>query len=419
MEVINMSNAARTLSTNEELDFYLSEIEKAQRNLEGVSKKTPLIYSDVFSNESGNSVYIKPENLQVTGAFKIRGAYNKLCTLTLSEKQRGVIASSAGNHAQGVAYSAEKLGVSATIVMPKTTPLIKVEATKSYGANVILFGDCYDEAYTEAKRLEKEHNYVFIHPFDDLDVMYGQGTIACEILEEIKDMDCILVPVGGGGLIAGIALAAKALNPNVRVIGVEPEGAQAMKESMDCNRIVHLATVRTIADGVAVKKPGDLTFEIIRNYVDEIVTVSDFDIMESFLLLLEKHKLIAEASGALSFAGLKKIAEKGKKITCILSGGNIDVVTISSMIDRGLVSRGRLFCFSIEMPDIPGELVKISTILAKVNANVVKLDHNQFKTKDRFMQVQLEITAETNGHGHVTTIINELNKNGYTVHKIY
>lgn len=414
-----MLNTAKNLSSNQELELHLSEIKMAQTHLEGVSKKTSLIYSDVFSNESGNSVYIKPENLQITGAFKIRGAYNKLCTLTLSEKDRGVIASSAGNHAQGVAYSAEKLGIFATIVMPKTTPLIKVEATKSYGANVILFGDCYDEAFTEAKRLEKENNYVFIHPFDDLDVMYGQGTIACEILDEIEDMDYILVPVGGGGLIAGIALAAKAMNPNIKIIGVEPEGAKAMKESMDNNGIVHLATVRTIADGVAVKKPGTLTFEIIRNYVDEIVTVSDFDIMESFLLLLEKHKLIAEASGALSFAGLKKIQDKGKKVACILSGGNIDVVTISSMIDRGLVSRGRLFCFSLEMPDIPGELVKVSTILSKVNANVVKLDHNQFKTNDRFMQVQLEITTETNGHDHVNTIIKELNKGGYKVHKIY
>lgn len=414
-----MLNTAKNLSSNQELEFHLSEIKMAQTNLEGVSKKTDLIYSDVFSNESGNSVYIKPENLQITGAFKIRGAYNKLCTLTPSEKDRGVIASSAGNHAQGVAYSAQKLGIYATIVMPKTTPLIKVEATKSYGANVILFGDCYDEAFTEAKRLENEHNYVFIHPFDDLDVMYGQGTIACEILDEIEDMDYILVPVGGGGLIAGIALAAKAMNPNIKIIGVEPEGAKAMKESMDNNGIVNLATVRTIADGVAVKKPGTLTFEIIRNYVDEIVTVSDFDIMESFLLLLEKHKLIAEASGALSFAGLKKLQDKGKKVACVLSGGNIDVVTISSMIDRGLVSRGRLFCFSLEMPDIPGELVKVSTILSKVNANVVKLDHNQFKTNDRFMQVQLEITTETNGHDHVNTIIKELNKGGYKVHKIY
>ncbi len=414
-----MLNTVKNSSSNQDLNFCLSEVKKAQTNLKGVSNITPLIYSDVFSNESGNFVYIKPENLQITGAFKIRGAYNKLCTLTHSEKERGVIASSAGNHAQGVAYSAGKLGIVSTIVMPKTTPLIKVEATKSYGAKVILFGDCYDEAYTEAKRLQKQHNYVFVHPFDDLDVMYGQGTIACEILDEMADMDCILVPVGGGGLIAGIALAAKALNPNIKIIGVEPEGAKAMKDSIDNNGIVHLATVRTIADGVAVKKPGNLTFEIIQNYVDEIVTVSDFDIMESFLLLLEKHKLIAEASGALSFAGLKKIQQKGKKIACILSGGNIDVVTISSMIDRGLVSRGRLFCFSIEMPDIPGELVNVSTILAKANANVVKLDHNQFKTNDRFMQVQLEITAETNGHEHVTTIINELNKGGYKVHKIY
>ncbi|MBU3111216.1 threonine ammonia-lyase [Clostridium lacusfryxellense] len=414
-----MEKVYTNLSSNRELKIHLREIQKAQLNLKGISKKTALIYSDVFSSECGNEVYIKPENLQITGAFKIRGAYNKLCTLTPSERDRGVIASSAGNHAQGVAYSAQKLGIAATIVMPKTTPLIKVEATKSYGATVILIGDCYDEAYAEAKKLEKEHNYVFVHPFDDLDVMYGQGTIASEILEEIDDIDCILVPVGGGGLIAGIALAAKALNHNIKIIGVEPEGAKAMKESLDNNGIVNLKTVRTIADGVAVKKPGDLTFEIIRNYVDEIVTVSDFDIMESFLLLLEKHKLIAEASGALSFAGLKKIKEKGKKVACILSGGNIDVVTISSMINRGLVSRGRLFCFSIELSDKPGELVKVSTILSNANANVIKLDHNQFKTSDRFMQVQLEITVETNGHDHVNGIITALNNEGYKVNKIY
>ncbi|MPQ32958.1 threonine ammonia-lyase [Clostridium estertheticum] len=414
-----MQKSALKSLSNRTLEDHFLEIQKAQSNLKGVTLKTGLIYSDVFSNESGNSVYIKPENLQITGAFKLRGAYNKLCSLTSSERERGVIASSAGNHAQGVAYSAQKLGILATIVMPKTTPLIKVEATKSYGATVVLFGDCYDEAYTEAKRLEKEHNYVFVHPFDDLDVMYGQGTIACEIVEEIKDIDCILVPVGGGGLIAGIALAAKALNPSIKIIGVEPEGAKAMKDSIDCKKVVHLETVCTIADGVAVKKPGDLSFEIIRNYVDEIVTVSDFDIMESFLLLLEKHKLIAEASGALSFAGLKKIKERGKKVACVLSGGNIDVVTISSMIDKGLVSRGRLFCFSLEMSDIPGELVKVSTILANACANVVKLDHNQFKTNDRFMQVQLEITVETNGHGHVNAIINALGKEGYKVNKIY
>ncbi|MBU3179169.1 threonine ammonia-lyase [Clostridium estertheticum] len=414
-----MQKSALKSLSSQTLEDHLLEIKKAQANLKGVTLKTGLIYSDVFSNESGNSVYIKPENLQITGAFKLRGAYNKLCSLTPSQMERGVIASSAGNHAQGVAYSAQNLGIKATIVMPKTTPLIKVEATKSYGANVILIGDCYDDAYTEAKRLEKEHNYVFVHPFDDLEVMYGQATIACEIIEEIEDIDCILVPVGGGGLIAGIALAAKALNPNIKIIGVEPEGAKAMKDSIDCKKVVHLETVCTIADGVAVKKPGDLSFEIIRNYVDEIVTVSDFDIMESFLLLLEKHKLIAEASGALSFAGLKKIKERGKKVACILSGGNIDVVTISSMIDKGLVSRGRLFCFSLEMSDIPGELVKVSTILASANANVVKLDHNQFKTNDRFMQVQLEITVETNGHDHVDAIINALGKEGYKVNKIY
>lgn len=391
----------------------------ARETLKSVIRETPLIYSEAFSEESGNRVYIKPENLQVTGAFKIRGAYNKIVKLTEEEKARGVIASSAGNHAQGVALASTRLGVKATIVMPKTTPLIKVEATRNFGANVVLAGDCYDEAYEEAMRLQKVQNSVFIHPFDDLDVIEGQGTIGAEIFEELEDVDVVLVPIGGGGLISGIALAMKQLKPSIKIVGVEPEGAMAMKASVKQDEIVCLSHVDTIADGVAVKRPGELTFDIIRQYVDEIVTVSDREIMESFLMLLEKHKLIAENSGAVALAGLKKLHVFNKNVVCVVSGGNIDVVTISTLINKGLVSRGRLFCFSVELPDKPGELVRISEVLARLNANVIGLDHNQFKNTDRFMNVELEVTCETSGHAHIEEIQRELAKIGYKVRKVY
>lgn len=396
-----------------------NDIMAAKQRLDGVIKNTGLIYSEFFSSESGNDIYIKPENLQLTGAFKIRGAYNKISVLSEEEKKRGLISSSAGNHAQGVAYAAQKLGVKATIVMPKTTPLIKVDATKSYGAKVVLFGDCYDEAYEEARRLEREEGYIFIHPFNDLEVIAGQGTISIEILEELKDADCIIVPVGGGGLISGIAVAAKSIKPEIKIIGVEPDGAAGMKLSMDNGKLSSLESVKTIADGVAVKNPGDLTYAIIKDYVDEIITVSDFEIMEYFLMLLEKHKLVGENAGVLSLAALSKISEKDKKIVCVVSGGNIDVVTISSMVNRGLVSRGRLFCFTVELPDKPGELLKISQILADTNANVIKLDHNQFKVYDRFMHVQLEITLETNGLAHIEHVVKALEQGGFAIERVY
>ncbi len=410
-------NAQEVLLNSREVS--IEEIKEARNSLNGILNKTSLIHSSIFSNECGNDIYIKPENLQATGAFKIRGAYVKISRLTDEEKQKGIIASSAGNHAQGVAYAAKQEGVDATIVMPKTTPLIKVNATKSYGAKVVLEGDCYDEAYTEAKRLQKKYGYTFIHPFDDMDVILGQGTIGLEILEELEDVDQILVPIGGGGLISGIALAVKKLKPSVKVIGVEPEGAKSMIESVKKNKVISLKNVKTIAEGVAVKTPGDLTFNIIKNYVDEIITVSDFHIMEALLLLIEKHKLIAENAGALPLAALKKLNSINKKTVCVISGGNIDVVTISSMINRGLVSRGRLFCFSVELPDTPGELLKISQILTKLNGNIIKLDHNQFKTLDRFMQVQLEVTVETNGQNHINQIISELKEGGYDINRIY
>ncbi|HEY3426352.1 MAG TPA: threonine ammonia-lyase [Negativicutes bacterium] len=391
----------------------------AEKKLQGVLKKTELIESPFFSNECGNRIFIKPENLQVTGAFKIRGAFNKLSKLNDLERSRGVIAASAGNHAQGIGYAAQLLGVKATLVMPATTPIIKVEATKSYGVNVVLYGDNYDEAYKKSRELEAEYNYVFVHPFDDLDVIMGQGTLAFEIIKELEDVDAILVPIGGGGLISGIAFAVKMLKPTIKVIGVEPEGACCIKESLAQNKVVALEKVDTMADGTAVKEPGNLTFELIREFVDEVITVSDFEILEAILLLMEKHKLIVEGAGALSLAGLKKLQLKNKKVVCLVSGGNIDISTISAIINRALVSRGRLFCFTVQLPDKPGELLHVANILSDLKANVIKLDHNQSKVMDRFKQVQLEVTVETNGNDHVEEIVAEFQKNGIDIQKVY
>lgn len=396
-------------------DMENMDFESARETLKDIIVETKLIPSKVFSEKRGNDVYIKPENLQNTGSFKIRGAFNKIAKLSEEERAKGLIASSAGNHAQGVAYAAKRLGVDATIVMPTTTPLVKVEATKEYGVKVVLHGDCYDDAYDEAMRLKEEKGYVFIHPFNDLDVIEGQGTISLEILEELEDADCILVPIGGGGLLAGVAIAAKKINPNIKIIGVEPEGAPSMKISVEEGKVVCLDGVCTIADGVAVKEPGLKNFEIIEKYVDEIVTVSDFEIMESLLVLLDKHKLIAENAGASSLAGLKKIKERNKKVVCIISGGNIDVLTMASMINRGLVSLGRILSFKVELSDRPGELLKISSILSEMNANVIRLDHNQLKSIDRFMDVELEVTAETNGKKHIEEIISKLKSSGYDI----
>jgi threonine dehydratase len=391
---------------------------EAKERLCGIIHNTNLMYSNVVSTESGNNVYIKPENLQTTGSFKIRGAYNKISKLSKEEREKGLIASSAGNHAQGVAYAANKLGVKATIVMPEGTPLIKVESTKSYGVEVVLHGDCYDEAYKKAKSLGEENDYIFVHPFNDRDVIEGQGTIAYEILNDLPETDYIIVPVGGGGLISGVALAAKEINPNIKIIGVEPEGAKTLKTSLDLGRVTCLEKVRTIADGVAVKEAGDLTFEIVKDLVDDIIVVSDFEIMEAFLILLDKHKLIGENAGVLSLAGAKKLNIKDKNIVSIISGGNIDVLTMSSMISRGLISRGRIFSFSIDLQDKPGELLKISKILAEENGNVIKLEHNQLKSIDRFMEVELEVTVETNGHDHIEKITKALLNEGYRINRL-
>ena len=396
----------------------LYEFMEARERLGTVIEKTKLIHSTVFSEESGNDIYIKPENLQKTGSFKIRGAYNRIAKLTEDEKNRGVIAASAGNHAQGVAFGAQKLGIKATIVMPKHTPLIKVEATKKYGAEVILHGDVYDDAYNHAKKLQIEYGYTFVHPFDDEDVIEGQGTIALEVLEELPDAEIILVPIGGGGLISGVAAAAKMKNPQIKIIGVEPEGAASAVAALKNDEVVELSEAITIADGTAVKRIGDTTFDYIKKYVDEIVTVSDYELMEAFLLLVEKHKIVAENSGILSIAGLKKLNVKGKKIISILSGGNIDVLTISSMINKGLVNRGRIFTFSVDLPDKPGQLVAVSEMLSNQNANVIRLEHNQFKNLDRFHEVELQVTVETSGEEHIEKIIKNFKENGYIIKRL-
>ena len=396
----------------------LYEFMEARERLGTVIEKTKLIHSTVFSEESGNDIYIKPENLQKTGSFKIRGAYNRIAKLTEEEKNRGVIAASAGNHAQGVAFGAQKLGIKAVIVMPKHTPLIKVEATRKYGAEVILFGDVYDDAYNKAKELQAEYGYTFVHPFDDEDVIEGQGTIALEVLEELPDAEIILVPIGGGGLISGVAAAAKMKNPQIKIIGVEPEGAASAVAALKNDEVVELSEAITIADGTAVKRIGDKTFDYIKKYVDEIVTVSDYELMEAFLLLVEKHKIVAENSGILSIAGLKKLNVKGKKIISILSGGNIDVLTISSMINKGLVNRGRIFTFSVDLPDKPGQLVAVSEMLSNQNANVIRLEHNQFKNLDRFHEVELQVTVETSGEEHIEKIIKNFKENGYIIKRL-
>ena len=399
---------------------HLKNIQRAAENLKPILLNTPLIRSDFFSEEYSCNVYLKPENLQRTGSFKIRGAYNKIANLTKEERNHGVISSSAGNHAQGVAYSAKEKGIPATIVMPNVTPLLKVDATKAFGAKVILHGDVYDEAYRHAMELSEREGYTFIHPFDDYDVICGQGTIGLEIMKELPDIDEILVPIGGGGLIAGIALAIKTLKPSVKIIGVVPMGAMAMKISVEEGQVTRLASLKTVAEGVAVKQPGNLTFAITKKYVDDIIAVSEKEIMEAVLLVIEKHKMVAETAGAIPLAGLRKRAKKGKNIVCLITGGNIDVLTISEIINQGLITRGRIMCFSVELPDKPGQLVRVAQVLADHGANVIELQHNQFKAIDRYSnKVLLEVTVETNGHEHIIEILDVLEDNNFSVTRVY
>ena len=391
----------------------LEKFEQAYEDVKKVTLETKLIYSDYWSGVTGNKVYLKPENLQRTGAYKVRGAYYKITTLSEEERKKGLITASAGNHAQGVAYAAKCYGVKATIVMPTSTPLIKVNRTKALGAEVVLHGNVYDEAYEKALELANEHGYTMVHPFDDLDVATGQGTIAMEIFKELPTVDYILVPIGGGGLATGVSTLAKLLNPNIKVIGVEPAGANCMQESLKVGHVVTLPSVNTIADGTAVKTPGEHIFPYLSKNIDDIITVPDEDLVVSFLDMVENHKMVVENSGLLSVAALKQLDCKDKKIACVLSGGNMDIITMSSVVQQGLIMRDRIFTVSVLLPDKPGELSRVSGIIAAVNGNVIKLEHNQFVSINRNAAVELRITLEAFGSDHKQQIIDALNENGY------
>ena len=392
----------------------LEKFEEATEVVGKVISETKLVYSEHFSNMTGNKVYFKPENMQYTGAYKVRGAYYKISTLSEEEKQKGLITASAGNHAQGVAYAAKLAGIKATIVMPTSTPLMKVNRTRGYGAEVVLEGDVFDQALAHAYQLADEHGYTFVHPFNDLDVATGQGTIAMEIIKELPTVDYILVPIGGGGLCTGVATLAKLLNPKIKVIGVEPAGANCMQESLKEGKVVTLPSVNTIADGTAVKRPGDLLFPYIQINVDDIITIEDSELIVAFLDMVENHKMIVENSGLLTVAALKHLDVKGKKIVSILSGGNMDVITMSSVIQNGLIQRDRIFTVSVLLPDKPGELVRVSQVIANENGNVIKLDHNQFFTTNRSAAVELRITMEAFGTDHKNRIVKALEEAGYT-----
>ena len=393
-------------------ELTLKKFEEAAEKVKEATLPTNLIFSEYFSNQTGNKVYLKPENMQYTGAYKVRGAYYKISTMSEEARKKGLITASAGNHAQGVAFAAKKYGVKATVVMPTTTPLIKVNRTKGYGAEVVLYGDVYDEACEYALKLAEEKGLTFVHPFDDLDVATGQGSIAMEIIKELPTVDYILVPVGGGGLATGVSTLAKLLNPNIKVIGVEPAGANCLQASLKNGKVTTLPTVSTIADGTAVKTPGTKVFPYLQKNLDDIITVPDEDLIVSFLDMVENHKMIVENSGLLTVAALKQLKVKDKKVVSILSGGNMDVITISSVVQQGLVQRSRIFTVSVLLPDKPGELVRVAQIIANANGNVIKLDHNQFVSINRKATVELRITIEAFGHEHKDQIVSELEKNG-------
>ena len=391
----------------------LERFEEASDIVRKVTQETKLVYSDFYSAQTGNKVYFKPENMQLTGAYKLRGAYYKISTLSDEERAKGLITASAGNHAQGVAYAAKCFGVKAVIVMPTTTPLIKVNRTKGYGAEVVLHGDVYDEACEKAYELAKENGYTFIHPFDDPAVATGQGTIAMEIIKELPVVDYILVPVGGGGLATGVSTLAKLLNLKIKVIGVEPEGANCLQESVKAGKVLTLDHVSTIADGTAVKTPGSKIFPYLQKNLDDIITVPDEELVVAFLDMVENHKMVVENSGLLTVAALKHLDVKGKKIVSILSGGNMDVITMSSVVQQGLIMRDRIFTVSVLLPDKPGELSHVADVIARQNGNVIKLEHNQFVSINRSAAVELRITLEAFGTEHKKQIMEALEQNGY------
>lgn len=391
----------------------LKDFEDAYNKVQEIVLPTKLIKSDCFSAQTGNHVYLKPENMQLTGAYKIRGAYYKISTLTEEEKAKGLITASAGNHAQGVALAAARQGVKATIVMPTTTPLLKINRTKDLGAEVVLYGNVYDEACSHALSLAEKNGYTFVHPFDDPAVATGQGTIAMDIFKELPTVDYILVPIGGGGLATGVATLAKLLNPKVKVIGVEPAGAACMKASLKAGKVVSCNHVNTIADGTAVQTPGSVIFPYIQQNLDRVITVEDEELIPCFLDLLENHKMLAENSGLLTIAALKHLKAKNKKVVSIISGGNMDVITIASLVQHGLILRDRIFTLSVFLPDKPGELTRVSEVIAKNQGNIIKLEHNQFVSINRNSAVELTITMEAFGTDHKNKIIKALTDEGY------
>lgn len=394
-------------------ELTLAKFEEAYEIVSKIAFNTGLIESDFLSELSGNKVFLKPENMQLTGAYKIRGAYYKISQLSDEARKKGLITASAGNHAQGVAYAAKAYGVKAVIVMPTTTPLIKVNRTKAYGAEVILYGDVYDESCQYALNLAEEKGYTFIHPFDDLEVATGQSTVAMEIIRKLPFVDYILVPIGGGGLAAGVSTLAKMLNPNIKVIGVEPKGANCMQVSLEKGEVTTLPTVDTIADGTAVKTPGTKIFPYIQKNIDDIITVEDSELVVAFLDMIENHKMIVENSGLLTVAAVKHLKAEGAKVVCILSGGNMDVITLSSVVQHGLIARSRIFTVSILLPDKPGELMRVSQIIAEAQGNIIKLEHNQFVSLNRNSAVELVITMEAFGPEHKESILKMLAEKGY------
>ncbi len=391
----------------------LEKFEEASELVKKVTNPTKLVHSEYLSELTGGKVYLKPENMQHTGAYKIRGAYYKISTMSEEERARGLITASAGNHAQGVAFAARKFGCRAVIVMPTVTPLIKVNRTKSYGAEVILYGDVYDDSYAYACELAEKEGYTFVHPFNDLDVATGQGSIAMEIVQELPTVDYILVPVGGGGLISGVATLAKMLNPKIKVIGVEPSEAASMTAALQAGEVVELESADTIADGTAVKAVGDKILPYVKENVDDMLLVDDDELIGAFLDMVENHKMIVENSGLLSVAALRQIDLKGKKVVCILSGGNMDVITMSSIVQHGLIQRDRIFSVSVLLPDKPGELVQVAKTIADEQGNVIKLEHNQFVSTNRNAAVELRITMEAFGTEHKNRILDALEQNGF------
>ena len=391
----------------------LANFELASEVVKKVTKPTKLVYSEYLSEQTGGKIYLKPENMQHTGAYKLRGAYYKISTLTEEERAKGIITASAGNHAQGVAYAAKEFGCKATIVMPSITPLIKVNRTKAYGAEVILYGDVYDDACEKARELAEETECTFVHPFDDDDVITGQGTISMEIIQELPTVDYIFAPVGGGGLISGVATLAKMLNPKIKVIGVEPIEAASMSASLEAGEVVTLDSANTIADGTAVKTVGEHAWQYVKESVDMMLTVEDDELIGAFLDMVENHKMIVENSGLLTVAALKQIDLTGKKAVAILSGGNMDVITMSSIVQHGLIQRDRIFSVSVLLPDKPGELVRVADTIAKAQGNVIKLEHNQFVSTNRNAAVELRITLESFGTEHKREILKALEDAGY------